>query len=96
MVSYGEKTEVHASYQNATYIYLQREKLYYRALLITRTNSSSAVSVAGLSPTDEITFHALWVSNRGGSLWGKAEMATGYPLTINIEPPCCHKQRNSP
>jgi hypothetical protein len=33
VVSYGEKTEMCASYQNATYIYLQRMRFYYRALI---------------------------------------------------------------
>jgi hypothetical protein len=42
------------SYQNATAIYLQRMRVYYRALLITRTNSSYAVPVAGRTPTDDV------------------------------------------
>ena len=42
------------SYQNATAIYLQRVRVYYRALLITRTNSSYAVPVAGRTPTDDV------------------------------------------
>ena len=42
------------SYQNATAIYLQRVKVYYRALSITRTNSSYAVPVASQTPTDDV------------------------------------------
>ena len=68
MVGYGEKTGMRTSYQNATYIYLQRVRFYYRALLITRINSSSAVSVAGLAPTVEITLHAPLLASTGGRL----------------------------
>src|SRR6267142_2185024 len=69
-----------ASYQNATSIYCSGRDFTIEPLLITRTNSSSAVSVAGPAPTDEITLHALLLSSTGGSVWGQAEIATGYPL----------------
>jgi len=36
--------------------------------------------VAGPTPTDELTLHALILSRTGGSAWGQAEIARGYPL----------------
>jgi hypothetical protein len=80
VVSYGEKTEMCASYQNATYIYWKQIRFYYRALI----DHKDKLIVSGVSgrpcPTGEITLHTLLLSSTGGSVWGQAEIATGYPL----------------
>ena len=80
MVSYGEKTGMRASYQSATYIYLQRVRFYYRALLITRTNSSYALPLARLAPTDEIALHVPLLANIGAAAGAKLKLQQAIHL----------------
>jgi hypothetical protein len=80
VVSYGEKTGMRASYQSATYIYLQRVKFYYRALLITRTNSSSALPLARPAPIDEIALHLPLLSSLGAAAGAKLKLQQAIHL----------------
>jgi hypothetical protein len=79
VVSYGGKTGMRASYQDATSIYVQRIRFYYSILLITRTKSPETVSVADHAPTDEMTVRALSRSHRRVTPGGDADLLTPYP-----------------
>src|SRR5919108_4384059 len=68
-----------ASYQDATCIYVQRMRFYYSALLITRTNSPQAVSVADLTPHRRDDAAGPPALTPRGNVRGNVDAAAAYP-----------------